>query len=197
GGRAILEPLGVCKGDPADGPGDEELVRLEYRPAAAGEPLGPLWATYWYRIGATLPETWEDRRVDLLWETQAESTLWLDGRAVQGLHGVEAEQRPDATVRRQARGGERVELRVELACNGLFGRLGSAPELQRCELVVVDESAWRLFFDFEVLRTLELADGLDPGFGGHVRAELNRFCNEHDPSILAALYEHHNGTRAH
>ncbi|MBW8853546.1 MAG: alpha-mannosidase, partial [Bradyrhizobium sp.] len=32
---------------------------------------------------------------------------------------------------------------------------------------------------------------------GHLRAELNRFCNEGDPAILTALYEHHNGTRAH
>jgi alpha-mannosidase len=61
----------------------------------------------------------------------------------------------------------------------------------------VDEDAWRLYFDFEVLRQLELAEGLEPGFAGHLRSELNRFCNDRDPAILAALYEHHNGTRVH
>src|SRR5205085_5620517 len=40
-------------------------------------------------------------------------------------------------------------------------------------------------------------DSLEPGWAGHLRAELNRFCNEEDPAILAALYEHRNGTRAH
>src|SRR4051794_12702327 len=139
-----------------------EAERLEYRPAAPGERLGPLWATYWYRFGATVPESWDGRRVDLIWATRAESTLWLDGRAVQGLHGVDPEQRPDATVRPAARAGERVELQVELACNGLFGMLDAAPELERCELVVVDEEAWRLYFDFELLRQLELVDGLEP-----------------------------------
>jgi len=192
-----LEPDELLVAGPVDRISLAEAERLEYRPALQGERLGPLWATYWYRLGATIPQRWDSRRVDLIWATPAESTLWIDGRAAQGLHGVDAEQRPDATVRRRARGGERVELQVELACNGLFGRLDTAPELERCELVLVDESAWRLYFDFEVLRQLELVDGLEPGFGGYLRSELNRFCNDLDPAILTALYEHHNGTRVH
>ena len=174
-----------------------EAQGLDYRPAEPGERLGPLWATYWFRVAATVPERWAGRRVDLVWATRAESTLWIEGRAVQGLHGNEPHQRPDATVLATARGGERVELAVELACNGLFGRLDRPPEVERCELAVVDEEAWRLYFDFEVLRELEAAGTLDPGFGGHLRAELNRFCNEGDPRILAALYEHHTASRVH
>jgi alpha-mannosidase len=173
-----------------------EAEGLEYGPFS-GERLGPLWAIHWFRVRATIPEGWDGRRVDLIWATRAESTLWLDGRAIQGLHGTDLEQRPDATIRQPARGGEEVELRIELACNGLFGRLDDPIEVARCELVLVDEDAWRLYFDFEVLRQLELAEGLEPGFAGHLRSELNRYCNERDPAILAALYEHHNGTRVH
>ena len=170
---------------------------LAYRPAAVGQRLGPLWATYWFRVAATVPQAWEGRRVDLLWASRAESTLWIDGRAVQGLHGTEPHQRFDATIVPSARGGERVELAVELACNGLFGRLDPPPELERCELALADEDAWRTYFDFEVLRALEASDTLEPGFGGHVRSELNRFCNERDPAIVTALYEHRNATRVH
>src|SRR5580765_8722571 len=101
-------------------------------------------------------------RVAQIRATRAEATLWLDGRAIQGLHGTVLEQRPDATIRRPARGGEEVELRIELACNGLFGRLDDPIEVERCDLVLVDEDAWRLYFDFEVLRQLELAEGLEP-----------------------------------
>jgi alpha-mannosidase len=179
------------------GPLERGETPADFRPAQVGERLGPLWATYWFRVAFTVPQSWEGRRVDLLWESRAETTLWIDGRAVQGLHGVDPHQRPDATVRHSARGGERLELSLELACNGLFGRLDAPPELERCELTVVDEDAWRLYFDFEVLRALEASDSLEPGFGGHLRAELNRFCNESDPAILAALYEHRNGTRVH
>jgi alpha-mannosidase len=174
-----------------------EAQRLAFRPAAAGERYGPLWATYWFRLAATIPERWSGRRVDLIWATRGESTLWMNGVSVQGLHGVEWHQRPDATVSREAAGGERIELWVELACNGLFGRLERPPEIERCELTLVDEDAWQRYFDFEVLRELEATDSLEPGFAGHLRAELNRFCNEGDPAILAALYEHHNGTRVH
>ena len=174
-----------------------EAQRLEYRPAEAGERLGPLWATYWFRIGATVPAAWDGRRVELLWASRAESTLWIDGRAVQGLHGVEPSQRPDATVAWPARGGERLELEVELACNGLFGRLDHPPEVERCELALVDEDAWQRYFDFEVLRALEASDALEPGFGGYLREELNRFCTSGDDTILARLLAHRNGTRVH
>jgi alpha-mannosidase len=175
----------------------DEAQALDYRPAQPGERYGPLWATYWFRLAATVPEQWAGRRVDLLWATRAESTLWMAGRPVQGLHGTEPHQRPDATVLASAAGGERVDLAVELACNGLFGRLDRSPEVERCELAAVDADAWKLYFDFEVLRELEASDTLDPAFGGHLRAELNRFCNDGDPEILAALYEHRTASRAH
>jgi len=76
----------------------EEAAALDYRPAELGERLGPLWATYWFRLRATVPEEWRGRRVDLYWATTAESTLWIEGRSVQGLHGSDRAQRPDALL---------------------------------------------------------------------------------------------------
>ncbi|MCW2965513.1 MAG: Alpha-mannosidase [Actinomycetia bacterium] len=174
-----------------------EATSLDYRPAELGQRLGPLWATYWFRVRATVPDEWSGRRVDLLWKSQAESTLWIDGRSIQGLHGSDRAQRPDAQLIEQARGGEQLELAIELACNGLFGDLAAPPELEHCAIALYDECAWKLCHDFEILRALEASDTLEPSWQGKLRSELNRFCNEHDPAILAALYEHRNGTRAH
>ena len=174
-----------------------EAARLEYRPVEPGERFGPLWATFWFRIRATVPQAWRGQPVDLLWATPAESTLWIDGRSIQGLHGIGPDQRPDARLLESADGGEQLDLAVELACNGLFGRLDTPPEIERCELALFDPDAWRLLLDFELLRTLEASDTLEPSWGGRLRAELNRFCTEHDPAILAGLYAHHNGTHAH
>ncbi|MDX6476698.1 MAG: alpha-mannosidase, partial [Gaiellaceae bacterium] len=182
---------------PVDRISYDEAARLEYRPATLGERLGPLWATYWFRLRATVPDDWRSRRVDLLWATAAESTLWIEGRSVQGLHGVHPDERPDATLLTEAGGGEQLELAIELACNGLFGSQDAPPELALCKIALFDQDAWRLYHDFELLRALEASDALEPGWRGHLRAELNRYCNEQDPAILAALYEHHNGTRAH
>src|SRR4051812_43606664 len=64
----------------------DEAQRLDYRPAQLGERFGPLWATYWFRVRGTAPDTWRGRRVDLLWFSNSEATLWREGRVLQGLN---------------------------------------------------------------------------------------------------------------
>ena len=182
---------------PVDRIPPEAAEQLDYRVAELGERFGPPWATFWFRIQATVPDAWRGRRVDLLWSSRSEATLWIDGCSVQGLNTGGGGERPDALLVEEARGGETLELRVELACNGMFGAQQAPPELERCELALFDEDAWRLYHDFELLRALEASGELEPSWAGELRAELNRFCNERDPAILAALYEHRNGTRAH
>jgi alpha-mannosidase len=177
----------------------EEATRIPLRPASPGEQFGPLWATYWLRVRATVPEEWRGRRVELLFVSNSEAALWRDGVVVQGLNTGGAGERPDAVIGDPAEPGP-VELWIELACNGMFGRRTSARAeaiLDRCELALFDPEAWRLSFDFETLRALEAEPGLDPSWAGLLRSELNRFCTEGDQAILAALYEHRNGTRAH
>jgi alpha-mannosidase len=167
---------------------------LEYRQAELGERFGPLWATYWFRAAATVPDAWAGHRVDLQWFSDSEATLWLDGQPAQGLN----KEHRDAVLVRDADGGEQVAFEVELACNGLFGRQRDRPyELHRCELARFDPDAWTLFHDFETLRLLAIDPGLDDSWAGELLSELNRFCNESDPAILAALYERRNATTTH
>src|SRR5204863_7299338 len=88
----------------------DDAQALEYRPAELGERFGPLWATYWFRVRAAVPEEWRGQRVDLLWSSGSEATLWRDGRVVVGLNRHHAE----ATVADDAQPGE-LTLQVELA----------------------------------------------------------------------------------
>jgi alpha-mannosidase len=173
----------------------EEAQGLSYRPAVLGERFGPLWATYWFRVRATVPDEWRGGRVDLLFVSQSEAALWRDGNIVQGLNTGGDGERPDAVLAHVAEPGP-VELQIELACNGMFGAKDEPPELRRCEIALFDPEAWRRYFDFETLRALE-AETRDEAWSGLLREELNRFCNEQDPAILAALYEHRNATHAH
>jgi alpha-mannosidase len=192
---------------PVDRISRAEAQRLAYRPAELGERFGPLWATYWFRLQATVPEAWAGRRVDLLWVTRSESTLWVDGRVLQGLNTGGGGERPDAVLFERARGGESVECELELACNGMFGRQSASPELERCELAVFDPEAWELYFDFETLRALEADPSTEPSLAGRLRGELTRFCNEwvegdretwaSCSALLRELYELRNGTHAH
>ena len=128
--------------------------------AALGDLLVPACARRSRRSGTAGASTSSGRR-------RAESTLWIDGRAVQGLHGAEPHQRPDATLLARARGGQRSSSQIEVACNGLFGRLDAPPEL---DAVRARRSSTRTpgsrYFDFEVLRALEAS--------GTARARLGR-----------------------
>ncbi len=94
---------------------------LSHRPVQIGEEFGPLWATYWFRIGASIPEHWSGDRVDLLWDSGSEATLWRAGAVVQGLYSGWRALRASAPVVNPADGGERLELEVEMACNSWAG----------------------------------------------------------------------------
>jgi alpha-mannosidase len=194
--------------------GLDEAATLEFRAARVGEQFGPLWSTWWFRVGATVPEAWAGSRVDLLWVTHSESTLWVDGRSVQGLNTSPDGARPDALLLDRCRGGEQLDLRIEMACNGTFGRLAGPYEslqpvvLDRALIARFDDRAWSLFHDLDVLRRLEAdaANGLDPAWAGLLLQELNRFCNvwDEDPAtwdeaaaILARLYQQRNGGVVH
>jgi alpha-mannosidase len=192
-GRRAVDELLVA--GPVDRISWEKAQRLDYRPAELGERFGPPWATYWFRVRATVPEAWSGRRTELLWSSLTEAALWIDGRVVQGLNTGGDGERPDAVIARSADAGP-VELSVEVACNGMFGAKPEPAELRQCELALVDEDAWRVYFDFETLRALE-AETTDEAWGGLLREQLERFCNERDPALLAALYESHTATHAH
>ena len=171
-------------------------IELEYRPARRGEIFGPAWATFWFRARARVPEAWAGRRVDLYWQSHSEATLWIGGRAVQGLNHMpsrspDGSTRPDAQLYASARGGDEVELWIEMACNRLFGQPGSAERpyqtldpyvLERCDLAAFDAEAWDLYFDFEVLRQLEaeMSGDAERSFAGELLAGLNRIVNRVD-----------------
>ena len=123
--------------------------------------------------------------------------------------------RIDAQVLEPAAGGERLDLRVELACNGKFGKLDrpfasrEPVVLDRCQIARFDPEAWELHHDFDVLRRLEAdaANGLDESWAGRLLAGLNEVCNvwsEDDRAswarsraILGELLAHRNGSHVH
>src|SRR5262249_31426936 len=131
---------------------------------------------------ATIPDAWAGERVDLLFETGSESTLWSGGNVLQGLNTSDRCPRPDATIVERAAAGQRVELAIEAACSGAFGHRdppASGVVLRRCELARFDPEASKLWLDFSTLQELE-ADrgaGLDPAWAGYLLGELNSICN--------------------
>jgi alpha-mannosidase len=192
----------------------------DFRPAKLGDQFGPYWATFWFRANVEVPVAWKGSRVDLLWDTQSEATLWIDGKSAQGLNMTSGD-RPDAILLDCARGGETLSFQIEMACNSKFGKapfVGPPPpepvispfHLRRCEIARFNPRAWEIYFDALTLIGLydELArdgDVSEKSWAGLLLAELNRFCNEFEPddettwsageAILRSLYRNRNGTR--
>ncbi|HEX2593479.1 MAG TPA: glycoside hydrolase family 38 C-terminal domain-containing protein, partial [Rhizomicrobium sp.] len=172
-----------------------EGIKLPLHDAGIGEQLGPLWATYWVRITATIPQSWRGARVDLYWDSQSEALLWLNGRAEQGLNP----DRYTATLIPSAHGGETLTFWLEVACNGMFGapRRGQQEyRINACELRRFDPDAYAFHADFEFLRELEadrepaqtsrsygganakiVRPALDNTWSGKLLHELNKVCN--------------------
>jgi alpha-mannosidase len=188
---------------PTDRIGQAAAEGLDYRPAALGQALGPLWATYWAQVSARVPDAWRGARVDLHWDSRSEALVRLNGATVQGLNI----DRPTATLIEQASGGETLSFEVEIACNRSFGAEADAGRpnadayrLAACELRRFDPEAWSLFWDFDVLRQLEadreppqtprsfggvapkiVRPALDTTWAGRLLHDLNRVCNVLDP----------------
>jgi alpha-mannosidase len=147
---------------------------LTYRDVELGEAFGPQWATYWFRIAATIPEAWAGAVVELAWERQR-------GDAVARRRAAPGPQcgRDRAADRGPAHrgGGERRAGR---------GRRGDGVQL------------------LDGRRQLEAEPALEPAWAGLLLAELNRFCAVWDGGdqaaareILIALLAHGNAARVH
>ncbi|MDP3378276.1 MAG: hypothetical protein Q8S53_07900, partial [Brevundimonas sp.] len=191
-----------------------EARALAYRPAAPGLELAPYGSTFWFRLAGEVPGSWVGRRVDVLWASHSEATLWRDGQPVQGLNYEPVSTtclRPDAKLWSAAPAGARVDwrgaaagegrgvcqaLEVEVACNQLNGynwrKLPGYKDrtpfvVEQAELAVFDAEAWELYFDYLVLA--DLLKRSDPGaktaWGGYLLSELNEVVNGLRPADRA------------
>jgi alpha-mannosidase len=191
-----------------------------FAPAQPGQSLGPDWATWWLRAEATVPPEWAGKPVHLYFIAHnCEATLWVDGDSRQGLNWNFG-RRPNAVLKKQPQAGEKLEFQIEIACNHKFG-VGDKRTpfanvnpfvLDRCDIALFDEQAWKLYFDFLVLQELEAEIAREGGtaektFAGELLHELNAFANAFDlddrstwagaSAILDKLYLRVNGSQMH
>ncbi|MEH1124372.1 alpha-mannosidase [Micromonospora sp. CPCC 206061] len=152
-----------------------EALAAQYRPATVGEPWGTPWSTAWFRVRGTVPEQWAGRRVEAVFDLgfsgggpgfQAEALVYdADGTPIKGV----APRNTYVPIANPAQGGEQVALLVEAAANpdvmvhgfrptplGDKATAGREPlyRLAYMDLAVLDEDAWHLALDIEVLAGL-------------------------------------------
>ena len=184
----------------------EHAIEQPFAPVSLGFELGPDFATYWFKIEATVPPEWHGKQVGLFWDSNSEACVWIDGVSLQGLNPG----RNYSKIFDKCRGNEDISLFVEAACNFLLGQsnhpgkpfsdesVRSQFELRKCELRALDAEAWDLYHDFRVLAELEadsvpdnktqaignsnfcIRPALSSAWAGKLRYELNAACNDLD-----------------
>lgn len=138
-----------------------EAMRQKFAPCKVGQSFGPSWSTHWFRIRSTVPSHWRGE-VHLLWDSNCEGCVYINGVPTQGLLGTDgADRRAEFAIGRDIHGSTTIELVVEMAANGVFGvgngGLINPPDparqytLQQCELGWFDREAWELLWDFTVI----------------------------------------------
>ncbi|MBN2046267.1 MAG: hypothetical protein JW750_00380, partial [Anaerolineaceae bacterium] len=146
----------------------EEAMQGDYAPIEVGHKFGPLWSTFWVRVELEIPEAWAGKEVHFLWDSMSEAEVWVDGKAMQGLTGSTINS-PDEAIRKEfiltknAQGGQKQTLYVEVACNHLFGVMGGGAEveyvvgkLRDARLALFDRDAWDLYWDFVIVADMAL-----------------------------------------
>lgn len=115
----------------------------------------------------SIPRSWTDPTIWLIWDVGGAESLVFSalGQPLQGLTGgKDGNRRVEFPISSYPKGVSHT-LYVEMACNGLFGVGGpftdiAPPEpnrtftLDEARLVVPDELAWGLWYDFEIISGL-------------------------------------------
>ena len=166
----------------------EKAIRGKYCPTKIGEQFGPIWSTHWFKVDITIPTDWAGEEVHLLWDSSSEACVWADGVPQQGLTGRgtpwikdgDRALRANYCIVKSARGGEKITLYIEIACNTLFGftedekKLG---QLVQAEIGVFERDFWGLLWDFTVVSDIAVHLPCDTPRAGQALYAANKMIN--------------------
>ncbi|KDQ27960.1 glycoside hydrolase family 38 protein [Pleurotus ostreatus PC15] len=152
----------------------EEAMEQTFKPAKKGMAFGPSWTNHWWKVRVTIPGYWQQyERVQFEFDPGCEAMIYtVDGLPLQGITGgYGGDRRVEYIIPPEAVQKGFHEFVIESSCNGMFGVPWNGdtiqpPDMNRyftlasADLVVPNQQAWALFWDFVTLR--EIADTL-PG----------------------------------
>ncbi|KAF9497318.1 hypothetical protein BDN71DRAFT_1445060 [Pleurotus eryngii] len=150
----------------------EEAMEQTFKPAKKGMAFGPSWTNHWWMVRVTIPGYWQQyERVQFEFDPGCEAMIYtVDGLPLQGITGgYGGDRRVEYIIPPEAVQKGFHEFVIESSCNGMFGVPWNGdtiqpPDMNRyftlasADLVVPNQQAWALFWDFVTLR--EIADTL-------------------------------------
>ncbi|KAF5362894.1 hypothetical protein D9758_007045 [Tetrapyrgos nigripes] len=148
-------------------PSFEEAMKQKFKSAKKGDSFGPSFSV-------TIPGYWQQyERVQFEFDPGCEAMIYTtDGTPLQGITGgYGGDRRVEYIIPKEAREKGTHDFVIESSCNGMFGVPWNGdtiapPDMNRyfslasADLVVPNQEAWHLLWDFQTLR--EIVDSL-PG----------------------------------
>ncbi|KAJ8597085.1 glycoside hydrolase family 38 protein [Rhizopogon salebrosus TDB-379] len=164
-------------------PSFREAMKHEFKPAKKGDSFGPscnshictcLQTNHWWKVTLKIPSYWQQyERVQFEFDPGCEAMIFsTDGVPLQGITGgYGGDRRVEHIVPPKAVRDGHYSVVIESSCNGMFGVPWNGdtiapPDMNRyfslasADLVVPNQDAWHLMWDFATLR--EIAETL-PG----------------------------------
>lgn len=152
----------------------EEAMQHKFRSAKKGDSFGPSWTNHWWKVTVVIPGYWQQYdRVQFEFDPGCEAMIYsTEGTPLQGITGgYGGDRRVEYIIPLEEREKGVHEFVIESSCNGMFGVPWNGdtiapPDMNRyftldsADLVVPNQDAWGLLWDFQTLR--ELIDTL-PG----------------------------------
>ncbi|ETW79602.1 glycoside hydrolase family 38 protein [Heterobasidion irregulare TC 32-1] len=157
-------------------PSFQEAMTKEFKPAKKGDSFGPSCelTNHWWKVTVKIPSDWEQyERVQFEFDPGCEAMIFAtDGTPLQGITGgYGGDRRVEYILPHDARKKGTHDFVIESSCNGMFGvpwngdtiappDMNRTFQLASADLVVPNQEAWGLMWDFDALR--EIVDAL-PG----------------------------------
>lgn len=137
---------------------DIDFKKLEWQDANKGMSYGPSWKTFWFKLDWEIPADWLSHdEIHFEWDCDNEGLIYTtDGVPLQAFSG--GNERSTFKLPKLLQKAGRQHFYLEVACNGMFG-LGQDgnPDpnryfyLSRCELVLPNVTARKLYYDFWII----------------------------------------------
>ncbi|WOO79962.1 Alpha-mannosidase [Vanrija pseudolonga] len=148
-----------------------EAVKQVYKPAKKGQDFGPDWSNHWFKVTVHIPKQYADYElVYLEFDSTGEAMVFdEEGNPYHGLTGgTNVDRRAEFIIPEAHRKAGVGHYWIEASCNGMFGvhddmfgEMEGDDEMHEkkwvlkfADLVVPNQEAVRLKWDFEFLRQL-------------------------------------------
>ncbi|GAA6045569.1 hypothetical protein NBRC10513_004988 [Rhodotorula toruloides] len=181
----------------------KEAIRKKFVKAEKGMMLGPSWTNHWFRLTLTPPSSWltssaPPERIQLEFDPSCEAMIFdTEGCPLQGITGgFGIDRRVEWLVPRE-KWKTGLKIYIEVSNNAMFGNgsteTNAPPDMNRyyrlnsADLVVPRMEAWRLLWDFRVIKDLARSLPDRSPLGAKCLEVGNAIMNTFNPSDLSTL----------